>query len=131
MVYIGGGCGHGSLARPPLAFAGNRTQRAQNQLLVRRQVRQEIFYDDYFAALVAAHRNFRFELALSSPLPDDKWTSHVGFIHEVVLERYLKDHPTPAGVEYYLCGPPMMIKACNKMLAALNVPDSQIAFDEF
>ncbi|MEY2907182.1 MAG: hypothetical protein RLZZ408_1653, partial [Verrucomicrobiota bacterium] len=54
-----------------------------------------------------------------------------GFIHEVVLERHLKDHPNPKAVEYYLCGPPMMVKACTKMLADLGVPANQIAYDEF
>jgi Na+-transporting NADH:ubiquinone oxidoreductase subunit NqrF len=55
----------------------------------------------------------------------------VGFIHEVVLDKYLREHPRPGSVEYYLCGPPMMIKACTRMLAALDVPTHQIAFDEF
>ena len=93
--------------------------------------KQEIFYDDYFAALAAAHSNFAFHLALSSPLPEDTWTGPTGFIHEVVLENYLRDHINPRTVEYYLCGPPLMIKACTKMLADLGVPPTQIAYDEF
>ena len=93
--------------------------------------RQEIFYDDYFHALAETHRNFSFHLALSSPLPEDEWPGHIGFIHEVVLEQYLREHPRPESVEYYLCGPPMMIKACTRMLEKLNVPAHQIAYDEF
>ena len=64
-------------------------------------------------------------------LPEDDWTGHLGFIHQVVLEKYLSQHENPKAVEYYLCGPPMMIKACTKMLADLGVPSSQIAYDEF
>jgi Na+-transporting NADH:ubiquinone oxidoreductase subunit F len=93
--------------------------------------RQEIFYADYFAALAQAHANFAFHLALSSPLPADQWDGPVGFIHEVALNQYLRDHPNPQGIEYYLCGPPMMIKACTRMLAGLGVPPAQIAYDEF
>ena len=93
--------------------------------------RQEIFYDDFFLELAKAHPNFSFQLALSSPLPEDNWTSHTGFIHEVVLEKYLAGHPTPQAVEYYLCGPPMMIKACTKLLSSLGVSGSHIAYDEF
>ena len=93
--------------------------------------KQEIFYEDYSRSSPSVHHNFAFHLALSSPLPEDNWTGHVGFIHEVVLEKYLRQHDNPQAVEYYLCGPPMMIKACTKMLADLGVPVHQIAYDEF
>jgi Na(+)-translocating NADH:ubiquinone oxidoreductase F subunit len=93
--------------------------------------RQELFYGDYFAKLATQHPNFRFHEALSSPLAEDQWTGLTGFIHEVVLENYLRTHPNPRAAEYYLCGPPMMIKACTKMLEDLGVPPHQIAFDEF
>jgi Na+-transporting NADH:ubiquinone oxidoreductase subunit F len=66
-----------------------------------------------------------------SPLPEDEWTGHQGFIHEVLLENYLYQHANARTAEYYLCGPPIMIKACTKMLGQLGVPSSQIAYDEF
>jgi Na+-transporting NADH:ubiquinone oxidoreductase subunit NqrF len=81
--------------------------------------------------MAAAHRNFSFHLALSDPQPEDEWAGETGFIHEVVRREYLQEHPNPAAVEYYLCGPPMMIKACTTMLAELGVPTRQIAYDEF
>lgn len=81
--------------------------------------------------LAETHRNFAFHLALSNPLAEDNWTGHHGFIHEVVLDQHLREHTNPAAVEYYLCGPPMMIKACTKMLAQTGVPMSNIAYDEF
>ena len=93
--------------------------------------RQEIFYHGYFEELTASHPNFSFHLALSSPLPEDSWDGHKGFIHEVLLEEYLREHTNAKAAEYYLCGPPMMIKACNKMLSELGVPDNHIAYDEF
>ena len=93
--------------------------------------RQEIFYEDYFRGLAARHPNFAFHLALSSPLPEDDWTGHQGFIHEVVLGNYLREHAHPGAAEYYLCGPPMMIKACLRMLSEIGVPEGQVAFDEF
>jgi Na+-transporting NADH:ubiquinone oxidoreductase subunit NqrF len=70
-------------------------------------------------------------MGLSSPLPEDQWNGSVGFIHEVVLDEYLRQHQDVRAVEFYLCGPPMMVKACQKMLADLGVNPSQIACDEF
>lgn len=93
--------------------------------------KQEIFYQDYFQNLEQKYRNFAFNLALSSPLPEDAWTGYLGFIHEVVLQQYLCRHESPCSAEYYLCGPPMMIEACLKMLSDLGVPSNQIAHDEF
>jgi Na+-transporting NADH:ubiquinone oxidoreductase subunit NqrF len=93
--------------------------------------KQEIFYGDYFERLTKTHRNFAFHIALSSPLPEDEWTNYLGFIHDVLLEKYLQERPYPKAAEYYLCGPPMMIKACTKMLSELGVPSGHIAYDEF
>ncbi|MBP6507044.1 MAG: NADH:ubiquinone reductase (Na(+)-transporting) subunit F [Opitutaceae bacterium] len=130
-VYIGGGAG----MAPLRAHLAHLLETAHSYRRISywygARSRQEIFYEDYFSALARSHPNFHFHLALSSPLPEDAWTGHTGFIHEVVLAQYLRNHPNPPAVEYYLCGPPMMIKACTKMLAALGVPPTQIAYDEF
>jgi Na+-transporting NADH:ubiquinone oxidoreductase subunit F len=93
--------------------------------------KQEIYYEDYFLKLAGEYHNFNFQLALSSPLPEDDWRGHTGFIHEVVFENYLKEHKNLKTVEFYLCGPPMMIKACLRMLAESGVSKEQIAFDDF
>lgn len=131
MVYIGGGAGMAPLrAHLSYLFETENTARRVSFWYGARS-RQEIFYEDTFESLAAAHANFSFHLALSSPLPDDHWTGHQGFIHEVVWQNHLRDHPNPAAVEYYLCGPPMMIKACTQMLTQLGVPPHQIAYDEF
>jgi Na(+)-translocating NADH:ubiquinone oxidoreductase F subunit len=131
MVFIGGGAGMAPLrAQLSHLFETEHTARKVSFWYGARS-KQEIFYEEYFRGLAARHPNFAFHLALSSPLPEDNWTSNVGFIHEVVLENQLREHANPKAVEYYLCGPPMMIKACTRVLADLGVPDSQIAYDEF
>jgi Na+-transporting NADH:ubiquinone oxidoreductase subunit F len=131
MVYIGGGAGMAPLrAHITQLFDNDHTARKVSYWYGARS-KQELFYDEYFEQLRQAHHNFDFQLALSDPQEEDNWTGHTGFIHEVVLINYLENHPNPKAVEFYLCGPPMMIKACGKMLKALGVGDDQIAFDEF
>ena len=131
MLYIGGGAGMAPLrAHISHLFETEKTARKVGFWYGARS-RQELFYEDYFQGLAQAHPNFNFHLALSSPPPEDKWTDATGFIHEVVFENYLKTHANLQAIEYYLCGPPMMIKACTKMLASLGVSPRQIAYDEF
>lgn len=77
------------------------------------------------------NENFKWHLALSEPLPEDNWTGYVGFIHQVLYENYLKNHPAPEDIEYYICGPPMMNSAVIKMLHDLGVEDENILFDDF
>ena len=131
MVYIGGGAGMAPLrAHLSHLIETEHTARAISFWYGARSS-QEIFYEDYFESLTRAHHNFTFHVALSSPLPEDNWTGHLGFIHDVVREKCLRDHPNPQGMEFYLCGPPMMIKACTRMLADIGVPAEHVAFDEF
>ncbi len=131
MVYIGGGAGMAPLrAHLSHLFESEHTARKVSFWYGARS-RQEIFYEDYFESLASKHPNFSFHLALSSPLPEDRWQGPTGFIHEVVLENHLRDHQNPKNIEYYLCGPPMMIKACVKTLTDLGVSAHQIAYDEF
>jgi MocE subfamily Rieske [2Fe-2S] domain protein len=131
MVFIGGGAGMAPIrAHLSHLFETEKTARKVSYWYGARS-KQEIFYEDYFRGLADQHPNFAFQLALSSPLPEDEWTGHVGFIHEVVLAQHLRAHPHPAAAEYYLCGPPMLIKACTRMLAELGVPADHIAYDEF
>ena len=131
MVYIGGGAGMAPLrAHLSHLLETEGTARRVSYWYGARS-RQEIYYEDYFRGLEGAHRNFSFHLALSAPLPGDGWQGHLGLIHEVAREQYLGRHPNPRAVEYYLCGPPMMIRACTRMLAEIGVCPEQIAYDEF
>jgi Na(+)-translocating NADH:ubiquinone oxidoreductase F subunit len=131
MIYVGGGAGMAPLrAHLSHLFETEKTLRKVSFWYGARS-RQEIFYEDYFRRLAERHANFSFHVALSAPLPEDQWAGLNGFIHEVLLANYLRQHATPKAVEFYLCGPPMMIRACTRMLSGLGVPDNRIAFDEF
>ena len=131
MVYLGGGAGMAPL-RSHLShlFETQGTDRKVSFWYGARSA-QEVFYDDYFRSLAAEHSNFDYTLALSEPRPEDEWAGPTGYIHEVAFERYLKDHPDPTAVDFYLCGPPPMVVAVRKLLAELGVADEQISFDDF
>jgi MocE subfamily Rieske [2Fe-2S] domain protein len=131
MIYIGGGAGMAPLRAHLSHLLESENTARKISFWYGARSKQEIYYDDYFERLAAKHHNFNFHVALSAPLAEEKWEGHTGFIHEVVLEKYLREHGNPRNAEYYLCGPPLMIKACNKMLADLGVPVGQIAYDEF
>ena len=92
---------------------------------------REAFYIEEFDTVAKDFDNFEWHLALSEPLTEDQWTGETGFIHQVLYQNYLKDHPAPEDVEYYLCGPPMMLKACMQMLDGLGVEPENILFDDF
>ncbi len=93
--------------------------------------RQEMFYDEEFLDLAARHNNFSYHVALSEPQPEDNWDGPVGFIHQVAQDLHLGDHEDPTEIEYYLCGPPMMIAAVKQMLDSLGVEPGMISFDDF
>ena len=131
MIYVGGGSGMAPL-RAHLSHLLDTAKTARKiSFWYGARSRQDLFYQDYFETLAASHPNFSYHTALSAPRPSDQWTGHCGYIHEVLLARYLKAHATPSAVEYYLCGPPMMIQSCITMLRELGVPLLQIAYDEF
>ena len=131
MVYIGGGAGMAPLRSQIFhLFQTEKTDRKVSYWYGARSLR-EVFYDDEFKAIEKEFPNFKFNLALSQPLPEDNWTGLTGFIHQVVLENYLKNHPEPEEIEYYLCGPPIMNESVFKMLDSLGVPKENIAFDDF
>ncbi|MCS7035209.1 MAG: NADH:ubiquinone reductase (Na(+)-transporting) subunit F [Saprospiraceae bacterium] len=131
MVYIGGGAGMAPLRSHIFhLFHTLKTNRKVSYWYGARSLR-EIFYEEDFRAIEREFPNFRFEIALSEPLPEDNWTGYTGFIHQVVFDQYLKNHPEPEEIEYYLCGPPLMLAAVQKMLDNLGVPKEMIAFDDF
>jgi MocE subfamily Rieske [2Fe-2S] domain protein len=131
MVYIGGGAGMAPLrAHLSHLFETQNTARKVSYWYGAR-TRQELFYQEHFDDLARRHPNFSFHPALSEPLPEDAWNSHTGLIHEVVRDACLRNHLDLTSVEFYLCGPPAMIRACATMLDELGVRPDQIAFDEF
>lgn len=131
MCYIGGGAGMAPLrAHIFHLFHTLQTGRKVSYWYGARSKR-EIFYEDHFRAIEEKFPNFSFHIALSEPLPEDNWTGPVGFIHQVVLNEYLGKHDAPEDVEYYLCGPPLMLTAVQKMLYDLGVEPEMIRYDEF
>ena len=91
----------------------------------------EIFYEEDFRKLEKEFPNFSFHIALSAALPEDNWTGYTGFIHQVIYDHYLKDHPAPEDIEYYMCGPGPMAASALKMLDDLGVSRESIFFDDF
>jgi Na+-transporting NADH:ubiquinone oxidoreductase subunit F len=131
MCYIGGGAGMAPLRSHIFhLFHTLKTGRKVSYWYGARSKR-EVFYEDHFRDIEQKFPNFSFHIALSEPLPEDNWDGPVGFIHQVVLEEYLGKHEDPEDVEYYLCGPPLMLTAVQKMLYDLGVEPEMIRYDEF
>ena len=131
MVYIGGGAGMAPLRSHIFElFKGRKTGRKVSYWYGGRSKR-ELFYEEEFRDIEKEFPNFQFNIALSDPLPEDNWDGYKGFIHQVLLDNYLKDHAAPEDVEYYICGPPMMLQAVLKTLDDLGVEPENIMFDDF
>jgi Na+-transporting NADH:ubiquinone oxidoreductase subunit F len=131
MMFIGGGAGMAPMRSHIFdQFRTKGTSRKTTYWYGARSKR-EIFYEDEFRELEKQFDNFKFTIALSEPKPEDNWDGPVGFIHQVIMDNYLKNHQEPEEIEYYLCGPPMMNDAVHKMLYDLGVPEEMIAFDDF
>jgi Na+-transporting NADH:ubiquinone oxidoreductase subunit F len=131
MCFIGGGAGMAPMRSHIFdQFRRVHTDRKVTFWYGARSLR-EAFYVEDFDTIAAENPNFTWTLALSEPRPEDNWTGSKGFIHNVLYNEYLSKHPAPEDIEYYLCGPPMMLQACMKMLDSLGVPRENIAFDDF
>lgn len=131
MVFIGGGAG----MAPMRSHIMDQLLRIQTKRKISfwygaRSLR-EAFYVDEYDKLAAEHENFEWHLALSDALPEDNWEGPTGFIHNVLYENYLKDHPAPEDCEFYMCGPPMMNASVIKMLEDLGVEPENILLDDF
>ena len=131
MVFIGGGAG----MAPMRSHIFDQLKRLDSKRKITfwygaRSLR-EAFYVEEFDELQARHENFSWHLALSDPMPEDNWSGLVGFIHQVLYENYLKDHPAPEDCEYYMCGPPMMNAAVIRLLDDLGVEKENVLLDDF
>ena len=131
MVYIGGGAGMAPLRSHIYElFKERQTSRKVSFWYGARSLR-EMFYVEDFDRLASENENFDWKVALSDPLSEDNWEGYTGFIHQVVLDNYLQNHPAPEDCEYYICGPPLMLQAVLQMLDDLGVEPENIAFDDF
>ncbi len=131
MVFVGGGVGMAPMRSHILDQLERLRSTRRISFWYGARNRRELIYAETFDRLQAEHDNFRWVVALSDPTPEDDWQGATGFIHEVLYESYLKDHPAPEACEYYLCGPPMMIKAVLEMLDNLGCDPENIFFDDF
>ncbi|MEM9173650.1 MAG: NADH:ubiquinone reductase (Na(+)-transporting) subunit F [Myxococcota bacterium] len=131
MIFIGGGAGMAPMRSHIFdQFRRIHTDRKVSFWYGARSLR-EAFYVDHFDKIADENDNFEWHLALSDPLPEDNFEGYTGFIHQVLYDNYLKDHPSPEDCEYYICGPPMMNDAVIKMLTDLGVEPENVMFDDF
>jgi Na+-transporting NADH:ubiquinone oxidoreductase subunit F len=131
MVFIGGGAGMAPMRSHIFdQLRRLKTDRKMTFWYGARSLR-ELFYKEDYDMLQAENENFKWHVALSDPQPEDNWSGLTGFIHNVLYENYLKDHPAPEDCEFYMCGPPMMNAAVIKMLKSLGVEDDNILLDDF
>ena len=131
MVYIGGGAGMAPMRSHLFhLFQTLKTNRKVSFWYGARSVR-EMFYDDQFKKIAEDYPNFSYNVALSEPMKEDNWSGYTGFIHQVLHDEYLAKHEDPTEVEFYMCGPPPMINACDGMLDSLGVEKEMIAYDSF
>lgn len=132
MLYVGGGAGMAPLRSQLLhLFHTLKTTDRKISYWYGARSKNEIFYEEDFRAIEKEFPNFAFHIALSEPLPEDKWTGYVGFIHQVIYDNYLVNHEAPEDIEYYMCGPGPMANSVKVMLDNLGVPPEMLMFDDF
>jgi Na+-transporting NADH:ubiquinone oxidoreductase subunit F len=131
MIFVGGGAGMAPLRSHIFDQLKRLHSKRKISYWYGARSLREAFYMEQFEQLAAEHENFSWHLALSEALPADHWTGLSGFIHELLLEYYLKQHRAPEDCEFYLCGPPMMIAALTNMFDELGVEEENIVFDDF
>ncbi len=131
MVFIGGGAG----MAPMRSHIFDQLKRIKSHRKMTfwygARSKREVFYKEEFDDLAQKNPNFKWYLALSEPLPEDNWTGYEGFIHNVLYENYLKNHPAPENCEFYICGPPQMNDSVINLLTELGVEEENIALDDF
>ncbi|MBO4655783.1 MAG: NADH:ubiquinone reductase (Na(+)-transporting) subunit F [Bacteroidales bacterium] len=131
MMFIGGGAGMAPMRSHIFhQFKTLHTHRKTSFWYGGRSLR-ELFYMEDFQELEREHDNFSFHVVLSEPHPNEQWDGLTGFVHQAIFDHYLKNHPYPEDIEYYICGPPLMLQAVLKMLDSLGVDPSMIHYDDF
>ena len=131
MIYLGGGAGMAPMRSHLFDLLDTQKTKRKITFFYGARSAREMFYHDDFTRLEKEFPNFKYIVGLSEPMPEDNWEGATGFIHNVAFDQYLKDHEDPTELEYYMCGPPMMIDACDKMLYDLGVEREMIAYDSF
>lgn len=131
MMFIGGGAGMAPMRSHIFDQFKSKQTKRKTTFWYGGRSRQELFYMNDFEEIANQYDNFSIHVALSDPQPEDEWNGYVGFIHQVIYDQYLKMHPAPEDIEYYICGPPLMLQAVLKMLDNLGVSPEMIHYDDF
>lgn len=131
MCFVGGGAGMAPLRSQIMHQLLTLGTKRKMTFWYGARSRQEMFYGDEFKGLEDRFENFTYHVALSEPQPEDHWEGMVGFIHQSLYDNYLKKHEDPAEIEYYICGPPPMLKAVVQTLDGLGVDPEMISYDDF
>ena len=131
MVFVGGGAGMAPMRSHLMDLFYRLNTKRKVTFWYGARSKREMFYVEDFDKIAENNDNFEWHVALSEPQEEDKWDGYTGFIHEVLYENYLKDHPAPEDCEYYMCGPPMMNAAVIKTLLDLGVERDDIMLDDF
>lgn len=131
MCYIGGGAGMAPMRSHLFHLFHTLNTNRNVTFWYGARSKKEMFYEEDFNQIAEEHSNFKWNVAMSDPHPEDNWSGYVGFIHKVLYDEFLSSHEDPTEIEYYLCGPPMMISAVTSMLEDLGVEPEMIRYDSF
>lgn len=131
MVYIGGGAGMAPMRSHIFDQLKRIGSKRKISFWYGARSKREMFFVEDFDQLAESNDNFDWHVALSDALPEDDWDGYTGFIHNVLLEEYLKNHPAPEDCEFYMCGPPIMNSSVINMLLELGVDREDIMLDDF
>jgi Na+-transporting NADH:ubiquinone oxidoreductase subunit F len=131
MVFVGGGAGMAPMRSHIFDQLRRLKSKRKMTFWYGARSKREMFYVEDFDMLAKENDNFEWHVALSDPLPDDNWKGYTGFIHNVLFEEFLKNHPNPEDCEYYMCGPPIMNSSVINMLIANGVDPENIFLDDF
>ncbi len=131
MVFVGGGAGMAPMRSHIFDQLRRLKSKRKMTFWYGARSKREMFYVEDFDMLAKENDNFDWHVALSDPLPDDNWDGYKGFIHNVLFEEFIKNHPAPEDCEFYMCGPPIMNTSVINMLIANGVEPENIMLDDF
>ena len=131
MVFVGGGAGMAPMRSHIFDQLRRLKSTRKMTFWYGARSKREMFYVEDFDMLAKENDNFEWHTALSDALPEDNWEGYTGFIHNVLFEEYIKNHPAPEDCEYYLCGPPIMNSSVINMLIENGVEPENIMLDDF
>jgi Na+-transporting NADH:ubiquinone oxidoreductase subunit F len=142
MLYIGGGAGMAPMRSHLFHLFHTLKSGRKVTYWYGGRSKRELFYLEHFNSIARQFPNFKFFVVLSEPHPDDNWKvkkdvndtegdGFTGFVHQAVIDQYLKKHEAPEDIEFYFCGPPMMNAAVLKMVDDWGVPKENVSFDDF